>query len=110
MLINSYFCFKLKLKPTKKFKMAHNIKPGVATGDQVQGNFQLCRRKRICSTCGKCYRIKHINGVLETAAKLNAPVIINFLMEVRSLMLEGTLLMKSSNRWVELLAQNTSTL
>jgi hypothetical protein len=46
MLINSYFCFlELKTNNLKKIKMAHNIKPGVATGDQVQ-EILIMRKKR----------------------------------------------------------------
>jgi fructose-bisphosphate aldolase class II len=62
----------------KQTSMAHNIKPGVATGDEVQEIFQLCKRKRICSSCGKCNWFKYNKCVIETAAKLKAPVIIQF--------------------------------
>jgi fructose-bisphosphate aldolase class II len=56
--------------------MAHNIKPGVATGDQVQ-NFNYAK-KRIYFQQVNVTGSNTVNCVLETAAKLNAPVIIQF--------------------------------
>jgi len=70
MLINSYFC---KLK-TKKNTMAHNIKPGVATGDQVQEIFNYAKEKGFALPAVNVTGSNTINSVLETAAKLNAPV------------------------------------
>jgi fructose-bisphosphate aldolase, class II len=80
LLINSYFC-KLKTTSKKQFKqftMAHNIKPGVATGDQVQEIFQYAKEKGFALPAVNVIGSDTINGVLETAAKLNAPVIIQF--------------------------------
>jgi fructose-bisphosphate aldolase class II len=58
--------------------MAHNIKPGVATGDQVQEIFKLAKEKGFALPAVNVVGSDTINGVLETAAKLNAPVIIQF--------------------------------
>ena len=55
--------------------MAHNIKPGVATGDQVQEIFNYAKQKGFALPAVNVIGSDTINGVLETAAKLNAPVI-----------------------------------
>ena len=58
--------------------MSHNIKPGVATGDQVQEIFKYAKEKGFALPAVNVIGSSSINGVLETAAKLNAPVIIQF--------------------------------
>ena len=58
--------------------MAHNIKPGAATGDQVQEIFNYAKEKGFALPAVNVTSSSTINGVLETAAKLNAPVIIQF--------------------------------
>lgn len=58
--------------------MAHNIKPGVATGDQVQEIFNYAKEKGFALPAVNVIGSDTINGVLETAAKLNAPVIVQF--------------------------------
>jgi len=58
--------------------MAHNIKPGVATGDQVQEIFRYAKEKGFALPAVNVIGSSSINGVLETAAKLKAPVIIQF--------------------------------
>ena len=58
--------------------MAHNIKPGVATGDQVQEIFRFAKEKGFALPAINVTNSSNINGVMETAAKLNAPVIIQF--------------------------------
>lgn len=58
--------------------MAHNIKPGVATGDQIQEIFNYAKEKGFALPAVNVTTSSTINGVLETAAKLNAPVIIQF--------------------------------
>lgn len=58
--------------------MAHNIKPGVATGDDVQAIFNYAKEKGFALPAVNVIGSSTINGVLETAAKLNAPVIIQF--------------------------------
>jgi fructose-bisphosphate aldolase class II len=58
--------------------MNHTIKPGVATGDQVQEIFRFAKEKGFALPAVNVTGSSTINGVLETAAKLNAPVIIQF--------------------------------
>jgi len=58
--------------------MAHNIKPGVATGDQVQEIFNYAKEKGFALSAVNVTGSSTVNGVMETAAKLNAPVIIQF--------------------------------
>jgi fructose-bisphosphate aldolase class II len=58
--------------------MAHAITPGVATGDQVQEIFNYAKEKGFALPAVNVTGSSSINGVLETAAKLNAPVIIQF--------------------------------
>ena len=58
--------------------MSHNIKPGVATGKEVQNIFKLAKEKGFALPAVNVIGSNSINGVLETAASLNAPVIIQF--------------------------------
>lgn len=58
--------------------MAHNIKPGVATGDEVQEIFKYAKEKGFALPAINVIGSDTINGVLETAASLNSPVIIQF--------------------------------
>lgn len=58
--------------------MAHNIKPGVATGQDVQTIFKLAKEKGFALPAVNVIGSNSINGVLETARDLNAPVIIQF--------------------------------
>ena len=58
--------------------MSHNIKPGVATGREVQEIFQLAKQKGFALPAVNVIGSNTINGVLETAKALNAPVIIQF--------------------------------
>lgn len=58
--------------------MAHNIKPGVATGDQVQEIFKFAKEKGFALPAVNVVGSSTINSVLETAAKLKAPVIVQF--------------------------------
>lgn len=58
--------------------MSHNIKPGVATGAEVQEIFKLAKEKGFALPAVNVVGSNSINGVLETAAELNAPVIIQF--------------------------------
>ena len=58
--------------------MSHTIKPGVATGDQVQEIFRYAKEKGFALPAVNVTGNSTVNGVLETAAKLNAPVIIQF--------------------------------
>ena len=58
--------------------MNHNIKPGVATGDQVQAILKLAKEKKFALPAVNVVGSSSINGVLEAAKKLNSPVIIQF--------------------------------
>ena len=58
--------------------MSHSIKPGVATGDQVQHIFNYAKEKGFALPAVNVIGSDTINGVLETAAALNSPVIIQF--------------------------------
>lgn len=55
-----------------------NIKPGVATGDSVQAIHQLAKEKNFALPAVNVVGSNSINTVLETAASLNSPVIIQF--------------------------------
>ena len=55
-----------------------SIPAGVATGDQVQAIFQLAKQKSFALPAVNVVGSSTINAVLETAATLNAPVIIQF--------------------------------
>ncbi len=58
--------------------MSHNIKPGVATGKEVQEIFKYAKEKGFALPAVNVIGSSSINAVLETAAELNAPVIIQF--------------------------------
>lgn len=58
--------------------MKHNIKPGVATGDQVQEIFRYAKQKGFALPAVNVTGSSTVNSVMETVAKLNAPVIIQF--------------------------------
>ena len=58
--------------------MSHSIKPGVATGYEVQKIFQLAKEKGFALPAVNVIGSNTINSVLETAKSLNSPVIIQF--------------------------------
>lgn len=58
--------------------MSHNIKPGVATGDEVQAIFQHAKANNYALPAVNVTSSSTVNAVMETAAKLNAPVIIQY--------------------------------
>ena len=58
--------------------MAHNIKPGVATGDEVQAIFNYAKERGFALPAVNVTGSNTVNAVMETAAKVNAPVIIQF--------------------------------
>jgi len=58
--------------------MSHSIKPGVATGDEVQQIFKYAKEKGFALPAVNVTSSSTVNGVLETAAKLKAPAIIQF--------------------------------
>jgi fructose-bisphosphate aldolase class II len=58
--------------------MSHNIKPGVATGKEVQEIFNYAKEKGFALPAVNVISSSSTNAVLETAAELNSPVIIQF--------------------------------
>ncbi|WGK65222.1 class II fructose-bisphosphate aldolase [Croceiramulus getboli] len=58
--------------------MAHNIKPGVATGHEVQRIFNHAKENGYALPAVNVIGSNTMNAVMETAAGLNAPVIIQF--------------------------------
>lgn len=58
--------------------MSHSIKPGVASGQEVQEIFQHAKSKQYAMPAVNVVGSNTINTVLETARELNAPVIIQF--------------------------------
>ena len=54
--------------------MSHNIKPGVATGKEVQEIFNYAKEKGFALPAVNVISSSSINAVLETAAELNSPI------------------------------------
>jgi len=52
--------------------------PGVLTGDAVQELFAYAKEKQFALPAVNCIGTESVNGVLETAASLNSPVIVQF--------------------------------
>jgi len=68
----SYFCLEQNKNMNKSFPK------GVATGRQVQEIFQLAKSKQFALPAVNVIGNNTVNAVLETAASLNSPVIIQF--------------------------------
>jgi len=58
--------------------MNPSIKSGVATGESVQAIFQLAKEKQFALPAVNVTSTSTVNAVMEVAASLNAPVIIQF--------------------------------
>jgi len=58
--------------------MSHTIKPGVATGKEVQEIFKHAKENAYALPAVNVIGTNSMNAVMETAAELNAPVIIQF--------------------------------
>ena len=58
--------------------MSKTIKPGVVVGDDIQKVFQLAKEKNFALPAVNVVGNNSVNGVMETAKELNAPVIIQF--------------------------------
>lgn len=58
--------------------MSHGIKPGVATGKEVQKIHKYAKEKGFAMPAVNVVGSDSVNAVMETAAALNAPVIIQF--------------------------------
>jgi len=58
--------------------MSITIKPGVASGDEIQKIFQLAKEKGFALPAINVVGNNTVNAVMETAKELNSPVIIQF--------------------------------
>ncbi|XOV68413.1 MAG: class II fructose-bisphosphate aldolase [Fluviicola sp.] len=58
--------------------MSHGIKPGVATGDDVQRIFAYAKEKGFALPAVNVTNTSTVNAVMEAASMMNAPVIIQF--------------------------------
>ncbi|MFT5859052.1 MAG: fructose-bisphosphate aldolase class II [Flavobacteriaceae bacterium] len=58
--------------------MSHGIKPGVATGDEVQQIFAYAKEKGFALPAVNVTNTSTVNAVMESASMMNAPVIIQF--------------------------------
>ena len=58
--------------------MSSSIKPGVAWGDEVQAIFNYAKLKQFALPAVNVSNTSTTNAVIETAAKLKAPVIVQF--------------------------------
>jgi len=58
--------------------MGHGIKPGVATGDDVQKIFAYAKEKGFALPAVNVTSSSTVNAVMEAASMMNAPVIIQF--------------------------------
>lgn len=54
------------------------VKPGVVTGDDVQKIFQVAKENNFALPAVNCVGTDSINAVIEAAAKVKAPVIVQF--------------------------------
>ncbi|EGY29287.1 fructose-bisphosphate aldolase [Candidatus Regiella insecticola 5.15] len=59
-------------------KLLEQVKPGVITGSDVQKVFSHAKKNKFALPAVNCVGTDSINAVLETAAKVQAPVIIQF--------------------------------
>lgn len=58
--------------------IATQIKPGVATGDDLQAIFELAKEKQFAMPAVNVVSTGTVNAVIETAKELNSPAIIQF--------------------------------
>jgi fructose-bisphosphate aldolase, class II len=58
--------------------MSHSFIPGVATGDEVQAIFRYAKSKGFAIPAVNVTSTSTVNAVIEAAAKINSPVIIQF--------------------------------
>ena len=58
--------------------MNYSIKPGVATGDEVQAIFKLAKEGRFALPAVNVTSSSTVNAVMELAANINSPVIMQF--------------------------------
>jgi fructose-bisphosphate aldolase class II len=65
-------------KNRETINMATTFKPGVITGDDLQALFSYAKERSFAMPAVNCVNSSTVNGVLETAAALNAPAMIQF--------------------------------
>ncbi|MEX2320174.1 MAG: class II fructose-bisphosphate aldolase [Saccharospirillum sp.] len=59
-------------------KVLDVVKPGVVTGDDVQKIFAIAKAEKFALPAVNCINTDTVNAVLETAARVKSPVIIQF--------------------------------
>jgi len=59
-------------------KILDAVKPGVATGDDVQKIFEIAKANSFALPAVNCVGTDSVNAVLEAAAKVKSPVVIQF--------------------------------
>lgn len=59
-------------------KLSSAVKPGVATGDDVQKIFEYAKANKFALPAVNCVGSNSVNTTLETAARVNSPVIVQF--------------------------------
>lgn len=59
-------------------KLSSVVKPGVATGDDVQKIFEAAKAGKFALPAVNCVGTNSVNATLETAARVNSPVIVQF--------------------------------
>ena len=59
-------------------KVLDVVKPGVVTGEDLNKIFEICKERKAALPAVNCIGTDSINGVLEAAAAVNSPVIVQF--------------------------------
>ncbi len=59
-------------------KILHAVKPGVISGDDVQKVFEIAKENQFALPAVNCINTDSVNAALEAAAKVKAPIIIQF--------------------------------
>ena len=59
-------------------KVLDYVKPGVLWGDELKTLFDICKGEGFALPAVNCVNTESVNGVLEAAAKVKSPVIIQF--------------------------------
>ena len=59
-------------------KVLDVVKPGVLFGDDIAKVFEICKENGFALPAVNCVGTDSVNGVLEAAAKVNSPVVIQF--------------------------------
>lgn len=59
-------------------KLSSVVKPGVATGDDVQKIFEHAKANKFALPAVNCVGSNSVNATLETAARVNSPVVVQF--------------------------------